>query len=191
MRPPGLVALVASVRARRPLLRRIVRESVPVLVLAGTIDIIAGLTIEKRFSSFLVYPALLVLVPPFLEDSGSLGGILSARVSTKLHLGTLEPGRWRLRAVADDVLLVFVYAVPVFLLLGVTADIAAAVVGVEEPGQPGDDRGLDAGGVARDDVRGARRVLRRRRRRTGSASIPTTTGSRSSRRASTSSARSR
>jgi mgtE-like transporter len=75
-----------------------------------------------------------VLVPPFLEDSGSLGGILTARVSTKLHLGTLEPGRWRLRAVADDVLLVFVYAVPVFLLLGVTADIAAAVVGLKSPG---------------------------------------------------------
>jgi mgtE-like transporter len=130
----GLVALVASVRARQPLVRRIARESVPVLVLAGTIDIIAGLTIEKRFSSFLVYPALLVLVPPFLEDSGALGGILSARVSTKLHLGTLEAGRWRLRAVADDVLLVFVYAVPVFLLLGITADIAAAVVGLKSPG---------------------------------------------------------
>ena len=53
-----------------PILRRIARESLPVLVLAGTIDVIAGLTIEKRFESFLVYPALLVLVPPFLEDSG-------------------------------------------------------------------------------------------------------------------------
>ena len=130
----GILALVASVRARRPILRRIARESVPVLVLAGTIDIIAGLTIEKRFSSFLVYPALLVLVPPFLEDSGALGGILSARVSTKLHLGTLQPGRWKLRAVADDVMLVFLYAVPVFLLLGVSADIAAAVVGLKSPG---------------------------------------------------------
>src|SRR5262249_30344563 len=110
----GLVALVMSVRARQPILRRIARESLPVLVLAGSIDILAGLTIEKRFSSFLVYPALLVLVPPFLEDSGSLGAILSARVSTKLHLGILEPGRWRLRAVADDMVLVFVYAIFVF-----------------------------------------------------------------------------
>src|SRR5262245_56494956 len=125
----GVVALVASVRSRRPILRRIVRESLPVLALAGTIDIVAGLTIEKRFSSFLVYPALLVLVPPFLEDSGALGGILGARVSTKLHLGILEPGRWRLRAVADDILLVFMYAVPVFLLLGVSADIASAIAG--------------------------------------------------------------
>jgi mgtE-like transporter len=130
----GIVALILSVRSRRPILRRIARESLPVLALAGTIDIVAGLTIEKRFSSFLVYPALLVLVPPFLEDSGSLGAILGARVSTKLHLGILEPGRWRLRAVADDILLVFMYAVPVFLLLGVSADIASAIAGLESPG---------------------------------------------------------
>ena len=159
----GVAALVASVRARQPILRRIARESLPVLVLAGTIDIVAGLTIEKRFSSFLVYPALLVLVPPFLEDSGALGGILSARVSTKLHLGTLQPGRWRLRAVADDVMLVFLYAVPVFLLLGVSADIAAAVVGLKSPGSLEMIGVSMLAGVARDGVRGARRLLRRGR----------------------------
>ena len=86
---------------------------------------IAGLTIEKRFESFLVYPALLVLVPPFLEDSGALGSILSARVSTKLHLGTLVPGQGSLRSIGEDFLLVYMYAIPVFFLLGVSADIAA------------------------------------------------------------------
>jgi mgtE-like transporter len=32
------------------------------------------------------------------------------------------------------VLLIYLYAVPVFLLLGITADIASAVVGLETPG---------------------------------------------------------
>ena len=130
----ALVALVASVRSKYPILRRIARESLPVLVLAGTIDVIAGITIEKRFESFLVYPALLVLVPPFLEDSGALGSILSARVSTKLHLGTLVPGRGSLRSVGEDFLLIYMYAIPVFFLLGVSADIAALVVGLKSPG---------------------------------------------------------
>ena len=130
----ALLALVASIRSPAPILRRIVRESLPVLVLAGTVDVIAGLTIEKRFGSFLVYPALLVLVPPFLEDSGALGGILSARVATKLHLGTLVPGRGSLRAVGEDILLVAMYAVPVFFLLGVSADIASAAAGLRSPG---------------------------------------------------------
>jgi mgtE-like transporter len=130
----ALIALVVSVRSRAPILRRIARESLPVLVLAGTVDIVAGLTIEKRFSSFVLYPALLVLVPPFLEDSGALGGILSARVSTKLHLGTLVPGRGSFRAVGEDVLLIYMYAVPVFVLLGVSADIAALAAGLNSPG---------------------------------------------------------
>lgn len=130
----ALIALFASIRSRYPILRRIARESLPVLILAGTIDVVAGLTIEKRFSSFLVYPALLVLVPPFLEDSGALGSILSARVSTKLHLGTLVPGRGSLLSVGEDFMLIFMYAIPVFLLLGVSADIAAAIVGLKSPG---------------------------------------------------------
>jgi mgtE-like transporter len=130
----GIVSLVLSLRAKLPILRRIVRESIPVLMLAGTVDIIAGLTIEKRFSSFLAFPALLVLVPPFLEDSGSLGAILSARVATKLHLGTLDPSRKSLRAISEDVLLVYVYAVPVFFFLGISANIASAIAGLTGPG---------------------------------------------------------
>jgi mgtE-like transporter len=132
----GIVSLVLSLRAKLPILRRIVRESIPVLMLAGTVDIIAGLTIEKRFSSFLAFPALLVLVPPFLEDSGSLGAILSARVATKLHLGTLDPSRKSLRAISEDVLLVYVYAVPVFFFLGISANIASAIAGLAGPGVP-------------------------------------------------------
>lgn len=114
--------------------RRIIAESLPVLTIAGGIDVLAGMTIERRFESFLAFPALLVLVPPFLEDSGALGGILAARVSTKLHLGTLEPSRAPWRAAAEDILLVYVYAVPVFLLLGLSADIASAVAGLDSPG---------------------------------------------------------
>jgi mgtE-like transporter len=92
------------------------------------------MTIERRFESFLAFQALLVLVPPFLEDSGALGGILAARVSTKLHLGTLEPSRAPWRAASEDILLVYVYAVPVFLMLGLSADVVSAVAGLDSPG---------------------------------------------------------
>jgi mgtE-like transporter len=128
-------AAVVAFRARGlQVLRRIVIESLPVLALAGAVDVLAGMTIERRFQSFLTYPALLILVPPFLEDSGSLGAILSARVSTKLHLGTLGEGRARLSAAAEDVLLVFAFAVPVFVFLGLSSSVAAHVVGAATPG---------------------------------------------------------
>jgi mgtE-like transporter len=128
-----LVALVAGLRSGLPILRRIVVESAPVLVIAGLVDVLAGVMIEKRTESFLVFPALFVLLPPFLEDSGALGGILAARVSTRLHLGTLARGRSPLAAL-DDVLLVLMYALPVFVLLGVSADVAATVANFKSPG---------------------------------------------------------
>ena len=128
-----LVALVAGLRSGLQILRRIVVESAPVLVIAGLVDVLAGVMIEKRTESFLVFPALFVLLPPFLEDSGALGGILAARVSTRLHLGTLARGRSPLAAL-DDVLLVLMYALPVFVLLGVSADVAATVANFKSPG---------------------------------------------------------
>jgi mgtE-like transporter len=130
----GVLALVVSLRARLPVLRGIVRESVPILVLAGLVDVIAGITIEKRIESFLAFPALLILVPPFLEDSGALGGIFSSRIATKLHLGTVDPSRAPWRAVGEDILLIYAYAIPVFFLLGVSADIVAALFDLASPG---------------------------------------------------------
>jgi mgtE-like transporter len=114
----------------------------PVLALAGLVDVIAGITVEKRIESFAAFPALLVLIPPFLGQSGSLGGILTSRVSTKLNLGLVSPSRFSLRPVADDVLLTIVYAIPVFLLVGVSSDLAAALTGLRSPGA------LDVIGVA-------------------------------------------
>ena len=131
----ALGAAAFGLRARGlPIMRRIVAESLPILVLAGAVDILAGMTIQKRFDSFLTYPALIVLVPPFLEDSGSLGAILSARVSTRLHLGTLGEGRSPWRAASDDVLLVYMYAIPVFVFLGLSSVIGAHVVHFRSPG---------------------------------------------------------
>jgi mgtE-like transporter len=135
----GAAAVAALVAAWRKghghdLLRRIVRESLPVLLLAGTIDVVAGLTIEKRLDSFLAFPALLVLIPPFLEDSGALGGILSSRLSSKLHLGVIDPDPVPQRRARADFLLVFLFAIPVFVLVALSADLAAVISGLASPG---------------------------------------------------------
>jgi mgtE-like transporter len=130
----GAVAAVAALRSALPLLRRIVVESIPILVLAGTIDVVAGVTIEKRLEAFVAFPALLVLVPSFLEDSGALGSILAARLSTRLHLGTLEPRLDQVRRIADDVILTYLFAVSVFVLLGISADLVSGVFGLASPG---------------------------------------------------------
>lgn len=140
---PGLAALTAGVavaslvgviRSGLGLLKRIVAESLPILLVAGAIDIVAGITIEKRLEAFTALPALLVLVPPFLEDTGALGGILAARLSSKLHLGIIEPTARPQRAARADFRLIMVFAVPVFVLVAVSADLVSLLLDLESPG---------------------------------------------------------
>jgi len=127
----SLVLLVAGIRSGRTVTRRIVRESLPFLLLAGLISTLAGITIQGALAA---EPALLVVIPPLLSLSGSLAGILSARVATKLHLGLVDPTRLAVGPIAPDLTLVFLVALPIYLVLGGLADGLAALIGLASPG---------------------------------------------------------
>lgn len=129
-----LVALTAYQLRARELFRRIVAQSLPILLAAGALDVLAGYTIDRRAERFLALPALLVLIPPFLEEAGALGGILSARLSSKLHLGLLRPGRLPGRGAWGEIGLTYLLAVPVFVLVAVSATAVSAALGLAHPG---------------------------------------------------------
>jgi mgtE-like transporter len=130
----AIASLVGVVRSGLPLLKRIVAESLPILFIAATIDVIAGITMEKRLEAFTTLPALLVLVPPFLTKSGALGSILAARLSSKLHLGIVEPTARPQRAARADFRVIATLAIPVFVLVAVSADLVSLLLGLESPG---------------------------------------------------------
>jgi mgtE-like transporter len=129
-----LYATIRGLLTDRDLTRRIVRESMPVLFLAGVVDILAGSVVEARLEHFIAYPALLVLVPPFLEDTNALSGILSARLASKLHLGAIEPRALPHGLALVDISINFVFAVSVFFMVGVSADVVSVVMGRDSPG---------------------------------------------------------
>lgn len=74
---------------------RIVRTMLPLLVLLSILEIGSGLVLDRLQRSFLSNPALLVLVPAMIGMGGNLGSVLAARLSTGLHLGTIDPDDWR------------------------------------------------------------------------------------------------
>ncbi|HYH27827.1 MAG TPA: magnesium transporter [Actinomycetota bacterium] len=136
----GLAAVAALVLMWRglttdlPITRRVLRESLPLLAVAGSIDILAGLVLEQRLEGFLVFGAFLILVPPFLEAAGALGGILSSRLASKLHLGVIG-ARGRPEALAAlDFSIVVLFAIATFLLTAVAAHLAALLIGASSPG---------------------------------------------------------
>jgi mgtE-like transporter len=123
-----------SLFARFDVLRGIVRESMPILVFAGLLDLIAGVTIEKRLDDFLEFPVLLVLLPGFLGTAGALGGVLSSRLATKLHLGLIEPGPVPRGSAGSEIAMVFSLSIPVFFIAGIAADLGGALTDQASPG---------------------------------------------------------
>jgi len=130
----AIAALVLCLRAGLPLLRRIVLESIPVLGTASFLSLIAGILIEKQLGSFLEQPALLILVPAYFGMAGALGGILSSRLGTKVHLGLVQSTAWPQREALLDMRSIALLAVPIFALVGLAAHLGSVVVGAESPG---------------------------------------------------------
>jgi mgtE-like transporter len=87
----AVAVVAAAFRIGAPSLRRILAESLPILAMTGTVTIIVGVALEDRKASFVALPALFILLPAFLQEGGALGGILSSRLSSKIHLGLLAP----------------------------------------------------------------------------------------------------
>ena len=130
----AVAALIVGAMSRLHLLRRIVRESLPVLVVAGAVSAMAGIVLERRFESFHDLPALLVLVPAHLSSAGALGGILSGRLSTKLVLGVVAPSAAPGREARGDIALVFLVGLPVYVFNGIGAHVVSGLLGYDGPG---------------------------------------------------------
>lgn len=121
-------------RSKLKVAKRVVLESLPVLVGAGCLSLIAGIALERSLDKFLTYTVLLVLLPGFLATSGALGGILSNRLSTKVHLGFIEPTRIPTGEARSDIGITYALALPIFVFLALLAGVAGILAGETTPG---------------------------------------------------------
>jgi mgtE-like transporter len=129
----GLAAVVFGIRQSEPTIRRVVRESLVVLTVAVTIDVLAGVVVEARAEEQFGPAALLVLIPPFIANCGSLGGMLASRLASKLHVGQLQP-RWVPGKLASlDFSLTALLAFLAFTGVGVAGWLAALIVPGVDP----------------------------------------------------------
>ena len=115
-------------------IRRIMRESVPVLLVAGTLSALAGLVLEKQMATFEAFGALLVLAPAFVSSAGALGGLLASSLASGLHLGTIDPTPRPSGAVWREVRILALAAVPVFVFNGAGANFVSMLHGDTSPG---------------------------------------------------------
>lgn len=124
----------AVIKLGRPGLKAILRESTPVLLVGIMLDIAAGITVERQLDSFALFPALLVMVPAFLAVAGALGGTLSSRLASQLHLGTISPSRIPETRARNDIAVSLALALPVFAVCGLLAHAFSRVSALVSPG---------------------------------------------------------
>jgi len=114
-------------------MRRIFVQSAPVLTVCILLDIIAGVTIDQQLEALVALPVLLVLIPPFLEDANALGGILTSRFASLLHMGILEPGKAPGRVAMENFAIIYIFALWVFTLLGISSYAVGLLLGLASP----------------------------------------------------------
>lgn len=128
----GLVTFVAGLwigwSSQEPTIRRIVRESTIVLTIAVTIDVIAGIVVESRAQQQFGMAALLILLPPFIANCGSLGGMLSSRLASKLHVGQIQPRAYPGKVAVLDFSLTALLSILAFTGVGAAGWLAAYLV---------------------------------------------------------------
>ncbi len=115
------------------LLKKILRESMPVLTLCTLGGVLAGLVLSGLTPDFNKIPGLIILLPAILGNRGNISGALGSRLGSALHLGLINPElRWNstLRANVHASLLLNVV---MSVVLGVIAYYASILAGLFEP----------------------------------------------------------
>lgn len=102
--------------ARR--IKRIVLESYPILVTCILVALAAGHMLNSSIAEIAELPLILAMIPPINGMGGNIGSILGARLTSALHIGTLEPRLRGQRVLRRNVSASALISFIVFLLFG-------------------------------------------------------------------------
>ena len=101
--------------------KRIIKQSLPVLTACVLFEILAGIIIETQTESLVDYAVLLVLLPAFLNEGNALSGMLTSRLSSMLHLGTLSSAPIPPREAYENFAIMYILALVTFFMIGSAA----------------------------------------------------------------------
>ncbi|MCL1810680.1 MAG: magnesium transporter [Methanomassiliicoccaceae archaeon] len=109
--------------------RRIIAQSSPILLMCLMLDIAAGIIIENKTEELVVLPVLMILMPAFLNEGNALSGMLTARLSSMLHLGTLRASRLPGKNAVENFFINYILAFITYGYIGVIAFLTAIALG--------------------------------------------------------------
>ena len=117
--------------------KRIISQSTPILIMCLMLDIAAGMIIENSViaengvdAAVIAIPfVLIIMMPAFLNEGNALSGMLTSRLSSMLHLGTLKVSRFPGKNAFENFIITYILAAATYAFIGVLAYIAAMAMG--------------------------------------------------------------
>ncbi|MDY0293389.1 MAG: magnesium transporter [Candidatus Methanomethylophilaceae archaeon] len=101
--------------------KRIVVQSIPVLIVCLFFEIGAGIVIQGQEARLLEFAVLMIMMPAFLNEGNALSGMLTSRLSSMLHLGTLRVQPLPPREAYENFGIMYIMAFVTFVIIGVAA----------------------------------------------------------------------
>ena len=98
--------------------KRICVQSLPVLLACLIFEIGAGVTIQDQQDALIEYAVLLIMLPAFLNQGNALSGMLTSRISSMIHLGTLETKGYPGKGALENFVVMYICAMITFLYIG-------------------------------------------------------------------------
>jgi len=128
----GIITLILPFsKISKPYSSRIFLESAPILLACGLLGTFSGSILGNSFEGLIGTAGILTMIPAFLEDGGAIGGILAAKFSSALHIGSLEHGRVPPKDAQKLFLSMHIIGLIVFSLIGIFAFIISKSIGVD------------------------------------------------------------
>ncbi len=105
--------------------RRIVFNSLPILLFCLIFEIGAGMIIQNQEERLLKYSVMLIMLPAFLNEGNALSGMLTSRLSSMIHLGIMRIRTVPPKEAVENFGIMYICATITFIYIGIIAYIAA------------------------------------------------------------------
>jgi len=108
----------------------IIKQSIPILILCSIISMVSGIVMQNKIEILSTLPSILIMIPVFLEEGGNIGNIFASRLSTKLHIGYIEPELSEIGKLTGEFLISIKLWLGVFPLVGVLTYLISKVMNI-------------------------------------------------------------
>ncbi len=111
--------------------RSTINQSLIALLICAIGDLCAGIILGNMTFFIKTYPGILILIPGAIGMRGNIFGSFASRISTNLHIGTLEPEFKRSDILNINLASSFILTMVLSLYLAIFAKIISMIFGLE------------------------------------------------------------